>query len=212
MLDLSPEKALIFRITHIDNVPWLLTNGIHCRNSPTPCPNFREIGNSELIGKRASRTVPIPPGGTLSDYVPFYFTPCSPMLLNIKTGYNGVTMCPMSDIVILVSSLPKLVEKGLPFLFTDRHAYLEMAQFTNDLGRLGEIDWPLLRAKDFMRDPNRPDKFERYQAEALVYGSVPVDALLGIGCFNDGVAEKVRGIAETSGVICKTAARTNWYF
>jgi len=86
MNDLGPEKALIFRITHIDNMPWMLINGLHCRNSPDRDPNFVEIGNRDLIGKRASRVVPIHPGGTLSDYIPFYFTPCSPMLLNIKTG------------------------------------------------------------------------------------------------------------------------------
>lgn len=51
------------------------------------------------------------PGGTLSDYVPFYFTPCSPMLYNIKTGYNGVPKQEaMEEIVLLVASLRKLAE------------------------------------------------------------------------------------------------------
>ncbi len=30
---LSPDKALIFRITHIANMPWILANGLHCPNS-----------------------------------------------------------------------------------------------------------------------------------------------------------------------------------
>ena len=104
MSRISRENAFIFRITHIENVPWLLENGIHCSNSDQRDPNFHPIGNPDLIDKRTRRVVPVPPGGTLSDYVPFYFTHHSPMLYNIKTGYNGIMMTPMSEIVILVTS------------------------------------------------------------------------------------------------------------
>jgi hypothetical protein len=88
--DLNPEKALIFRITHRDNLPWILANGLHCANSGVRDPTFVPIGNRDLINRRASRTLPAPFQGTLSDYVPFYFTPFSPMLLNIKTGWGGI--------------------------------------------------------------------------------------------------------------------------
>ena len=66
---LSPEKALVFRITHIANVPWILANGVHCQRSATQDPNFVEIGNPDLIGKRERWAVPVRPGGGLSDYV-----------------------------------------------------------------------------------------------------------------------------------------------
>ena len=45
MSSLSPQKALIFRITHIENVPWILANGLHCRSSGVLDPNYRDIGN-----------------------------------------------------------------------------------------------------------------------------------------------------------------------
>src|ERR1035437_6684336 len=70
--DLNPQKALIFRIVHRDNVPWILDHGLHCRNSGNVDPNYVEIGNPDLISKRNHHFVPKPPGGTLSDYVPFY--------------------------------------------------------------------------------------------------------------------------------------------
>jgi ssDNA thymidine ADP-ribosyltransferase, DarT len=118
--DLNAQKALIFRIVHRDNVPWMLDNGLHCPNSSIKDVNYVSIGNPELIGKRASRCVPCPPGGTLSDYVPFYFTPWSPMLYNIKTGWGGIRKRPNEEIVILVSSLRRLrvetVKRGLHFL------------------------------------------------------------------------------------------------
>lgn len=148
--DLNPDKALIFRITHRDNAPWILDNGLHCGSSEILDPDFVSIGNQDLIEKRKNRIIDIPPGGPLSDYIPFYFTPFSPMMYNISTGYS-VEKRPNREIVILVSSLHKLVDDGKAFVFSDRHAYLEMAQFHNDLTALDCIDWPMLQARKFKK-------------------------------------------------------------
>ncbi len=118
--------------------------------------------------------MPISPGATLSDYVAFYFTPYSPMLYNIKTGRN-VSAVPNEEIVIFVSSLPRLRELSVPFVFTDRHAYLALAEFYNDPNSLDRLNWDILQRRDFQRDPNNPDKFAKYEAEALVYQKVPVE-------------------------------------
>jgi hypothetical protein len=214
MSSLTPKKALIFRITHIENVPWILANGLHCRNSKKVDPNYRDIGNPDLIAKRASRTVPIPPGGTLSDYIPFYFTPYSPMLLNIKTGHNGMKQTPMRDIVVLASSLHTLKEQGIGFVFTDRHAYLRTADdaFSSDLDDLKRIDWKILQARDFKRDPNDPGKFERYQAEALVHRRMPIAALAGIVCHGATQEAQLQKLVQNANLELKVAARPGWYF
>ncbi|MGO4612234.1 DarT ssDNA thymidine ADP-ribosyltransferase family protein, partial [Variovorax sp. 2RAF20] len=68
---------MIWRIVHRDNIPWILTNGLHCVNSKIRDPNYVNIGNVDLIDKRRHRIVPVEPGGTLTDYIPFYFTPFS---------------------------------------------------------------------------------------------------------------------------------------
>jgi hypothetical protein len=90
MSNLNPDKALIFRITHIANVPWLLEHGLHCRNSPEFDPNFRNIGNPELISKRHTRVVPIPPGGRFSDYVAVLLHAVFDHALQHSHGYGGV--------------------------------------------------------------------------------------------------------------------------
>lgn len=87
---LNPTKAWIFRAIHVDNLPWILQHGLHCRNSPQQDPGFINIGNAALIDKRARMAVPVPPYGTLRDYVPFYFTPWSVMMYNIHTGHSGI--------------------------------------------------------------------------------------------------------------------------
>jgi len=151
---LRPDKALIFRITHLSNIPWILANGLHCANGP-PDPDFVPIGDPDIVARRRSTRVPIHPGGTLSDYVPFYFTPHSPRLYNIKTGHRGVTQRQNAEIVILVSSLHKVLEHGGAFVFTDRHAAASaMARFSSKLDDLADfIPWELLRTRDFQRDP-----------------------------------------------------------
>ncbi len=209
---LTQEKALIFRITHIANVPWILEHGIRCVNSGVRDPNFRNIGNADLISKRARRGVPIPPGGTLSDYVPFYFTPHSPMLLNIKTGYNGMQQTPMSEIAVLVSSLRTVAERGLPFVMTDRHAYLKTAQYSNTLDGLDRIDWRILQERDFKRDPADLGKVERYQAEALVHDSVPVEALMGLACYGRDQEAAMTDEVTRRRLSLKVLVRPGWYF
>jgi ssDNA thymidine ADP-ribosyltransferase DarT-like protein len=208
---LNPTKALIFRITHRTNVPWIFEHGMFCRSSSNQDPNYRTIGNPELIYKRASRDVPIHPFGTLSDYIPFYFTPFTPMMNNIKTGWGGITKVPNEDVVIFVSSIHHLAGQARTFVFTDRHAYLVGAEFYSNVKRLDQIDWQILQNRDFRRDPDDPGKFERYQAEALVYDHMPLEAFFGVVCYTDQVKAQLFQLATGSGVKMNIITETRWY-
>ena len=106
----------------------------------------------------------------------------------------------------------RVSELGLPFLFTDCHAYSGLASFYNDLARLDRIDWPLLQSRDFKRDPEDPGKLERYQAEALVHKHVPLAALLGIVCHTDVVRAEIESKMRALGVALPVHTRPNWYF
>lgn len=212
MSSLTLDKALIFRITHVDNVPWLLDHGMHCRNSSRFDPDFRNIGNPDLIARRRHRTVPVAPGGTLADYVPFYFTPYSIMLYNLKTGYGGVPKQRNEDIAIVVTSLYRVVELDIGFVFTDRHAYVQTASFFNALDDLGRVDWPLLQARDFRNDPENPDKKERYQAEALVYRHLPAGALMGVVCYDANTAARLKIEVDRRKLELRVLAKPDWYF
>ena len=205
--NLCQEKALIFRITHVENLRGVIENGCLSRNAAAQ-NSYSEIGNQELILRRNFRQVPCHPFGTLSDYVPIYFTPYSPMLYNIKTGY-GVPRQPMSKIVILISSLLKLVADGVDFVFTDRHAYLKTAQFSNDLDDLRWIIWDVLQKRDFTKSDI--DQFEKYQAEALVRDNVPMSALLGIVCYDEATRLLAEKIAGEKAVNLDIKTMPGWY-
>lgn len=210
--NLNPEKNLIWRIVHRDNLPWILDNGLHCRNSPLKDPSFVNIGNPELIDKRAHRAVPMAPGGTLSDYVPFYFTPFSVMMKNIHSGWGGIRQRSNAEIVLLVSSLRRVQEKGIPFLFTNGHAYPPDTRFFNDLSDLSVIDWGILQRRDFKRDLDDPKKLERYQAEALIHQLLPVSGLVGAVCYTEAIQSDIEQLILARDLSLQVVARTEWYF
>jgi len=133
------------------------------------------------------------------------------MLLNIKSG-RGVTQRTNEDIVILVASLHKVKQLNLDFVFTDMHAYYQWASFYSDLTHLNKIDWPILQARNFARDLNDPAKFERYQAEALVKQHCPIDALLGIACYNAQVEQQVKQHIQQRNMNLDVIVRPGWYF
>ena len=135
------------------------------------------------------------------------------MLYNIITGYRGIKKRNREEIVILVSSIPKLAGESVPFLFTDRHAYLKAAVYYAEPCNLNMIDWTILQNRDFKRDPeNDPGKVERYEAEALVHRHVPVASLLGIVCYDDSVLSDLVRQTTKRKLALKAVKKRDWYF
>jgi hypothetical protein len=70
--------------------------------------------------------------------------------------------------------LRRIARMGIPFVFTNQHAYPATADYFSDLADLHRIDWTLLQSRDFKHDPDDPGKKERYQAERLIRQHVPL--------------------------------------
>jgi hypothetical protein len=144
--------------------------------------------------------------------VPFYFTPYSIMMYNIHTGY-GVPKRSNDEILICVASLHDLHAEGRQFIFTNQHACSAGLEFSNDLASLGAlVDWQLLQSKNFKRDTEDPGKQLRYQAEAMVYGNIPLDSLRGIVCHSGVVLEKISSITRSRYPNLTLKALPAWYF
>ena len=106
----------------------------------------------------------------------------------------------------------RIHQQGLPYLFTDCHAYYQWANFYNDLADLHKIDWPLLQQRNFKRNPDDPAQFERYQAEALIHRHLPISGLLGIICYNEKIKSKIDNDANQRGLKLDVRAMPGWYF
>ena len=161
----TTPHLFIYRMTHIDNVPFIVKNGLWSKLSPVQDPNFISIGNPDIIGKRTNKTVVvIPPGGVLGEYVPFYFSGHSPMLLNIATGY-GVKKVPQKDIVFLVCDALEIVNAGIPYCFTDGNATKAISKFYNTLYGLRELDWPCIHATIWKNTEDDYDRVRKKMSE-----------------------------------------------
>lgn len=208
----APKPAIIYRITHYKNVPWILDHGIHCHASPEQDPNFVAIGNKDIIDRRSTRPVPVPPGGCLNDYVPFYFASHSMMLLNIHTGRVEGVKARQEDIVFLVSSVEKLTEQRLPFIFTDGHAVPRNTNYLTDPADLEKLDWTTIRSRDFKKRLDDPDRQRRYQAECLVHRQVPLTALLGLACKDQTGADFLQQAVTERAQTVTIAQKPLWYY
>jgi hypothetical protein len=218
-----PKPLHIFHITAIANLSTIVERG--ALESKTLLAaggvTYSNIAYQGAQGKRARKKVVKPPGGTIHDYVPFYFAPRSPMLYTINQG--NMDGCPhrQPDIVHLVTTVEAVSEAGLRFVFYNYNATLDFADCFNDLDELDQIDWPLFFdepkidgfCKFFhnVRDkPKYAQRMETRQAEFLVHETVPLSLLEGIGVCNEAKAEEVREILGD--LQLPVRARPGWYF
>jgi hypothetical protein len=84
--------------------------------------------------------------------------------------------------------------------------------YFNSINSLNEIDWPLLQARNFKRNPDDPEQIERYQAEALVHNHLPVTGLVGIICYTDAVKNTLDQHIQARGLKMDVRVMPQWYF
>lgn len=99
----------------------------------------------------------------------------------------------------------------LPFLFTDRHAYLAHKQVYNQLVNLAELKWGVIKDEEWHRAYSELRK-ELKQAEFLVHQNVPVQALLGIVVHNANVATFVQSEVTKAGLNLHVVVRPDYYY
>lgn len=221
----APNPTPIFHITTIVNLREIAQAGVLYSKSELIARNLApaNISYSQIQARRAVRPVSLPPGGTLHDYVPFHFAPRSPMLDAINRG--RVPNCPyrQQDIVHLVGEAQRVEAAGLPFVFTDFHAVMNMAHFFDDLADLGKIDWGVLfdtprlggYCKYYFSDETKlryATRGETRQAEFLVHGTVPINQIARIAVFDQGALARVNQALAGTGWNPTVEVVRDWYF
>ncbi len=208
-----PNIIRVFRIVHIENVEYLLTHGMFTRHHPMADPNYINIGDTNLIGKRNNYPVKInPPNGVLGDYVPFYFGPLSPMLYNIWKGYKGITKRPQSDIVYIVCRVNTIFDLCANWCFTDGHAKAELSDPYNDPAHFSAVDWDMVFEQHWNNTEEDFDRVRRKQAEFLVKEHVPVKCIAGIVTYNEASKVIVENIVNRLGLEIPVKVNPNGYF
>lgn len=207
----------IYHMTHVKNLPGILAEGgIWCDRKAAARSHCRQsIAHAHIKERRAARDVTAGRGGTLADYVPFYFATRQPMLYAIKggrvAGYDGG----QESVVYLKFSTERIAraKPQLGYVFSNGHAEMRLAEFSDDLQLLTTmVDWPLMQEvywNDTADDPNR--KFRR-QAEFLVHDFMPWGLTEEIGVYSDPVRAGVAAIIASHAHRPPVTVHRGWYF
>lgn len=203
------QKTYLYRMTHIENIPHILENGITHSTSANANHNFTPIGDESLINTRNAFL--LDNGRHLGEYIPFYFGPRTPMLYVVQNGFNMVAPTPPENIVYCVSSVQRIIDLNLDFVFTNGHAVDKFStQYSIDdiLNIDAVLDKKAIGAK-YWRDDNDLDLKRRKEAEFLVLGDIALNAVLGYLVYNQNAKDRLLNF----GIDNKNVhVKSNFYF
>ena len=104
-----PVPTPVLHFTHIDHLRDIATHGLL---SDTAAQSrhllTQEVGNREIKERRRTTVVPVPPGGVVADFVPFYFAPRSPMMYAIHKGNVPEYPRGLGPLIYLVTTIERL--------------------------------------------------------------------------------------------------------
>jgi hypothetical protein len=204
------EKIFLFRMTHIKNIPHVLSYGITHISSPNRNTEFIPIGDGSLIETRSFFT--LPNGNRLGNYIPFYFGPRMPMLYVIQHGFNGVTPVAAADIVYCITTVSTIIKFKVDYLFSNGHAIDGFSEFygPNDINDIDTIvDFSAVNKKYWNKEGDL-DLKRRKEAEFLVLGDIPPEAVLGFAVYNDSCVQILQQMPNIANK--KIVVKPNYYF
>jgi len=209
-----PNPVYIYHITHVDNLPGIIASGGLLANNRVVEGGYVNIAHESIQRRRHSKQVPCGPGGLLHDYAPFYLGRKSPMLFAISKGSVEGYTSGQAPVIYLVSKVEAVTAAGLPFVFTDGHAAMDLTDFYDDLANLDQIDWPLMTDTYWLDNEEYPDRKRRRQAEFLIHQSAPWEILAGIAVKTEAMKEQVEQILLEGGPEHKLEVKVlpNWYY
>ena len=192
----TPVPTPVLRLIHVENLNTVLYRAaLHAANHvPNDGLPYRTIHNVDIQNERHVRAMPCGPGGTLHDYVPFYFGYLSPMLLQLKTNRVPGYSEGQAPLVYLVSSAQAIAAAGCRFVFSNGHGIAAFTEWFDDLGRLDAVDWSMVNQRYWSDNVNDMDRQRRKQAEFLVYQSCPWTAIGEIVVVNQAAKTGVETI------------------
>ncbi|PIC58307.1 hypothetical protein CSV80_05775 [Sporosarcina sp. P12(2017)] len=203
------SNQLLYHMTHITNLPSILKCGGLQSHAVMQMNQLKhqDIANQDVQARRDRIKIPVGKGGTLHDYVPFYFAPRSPMLYYLHKQHLQ-----QEDVVYFMTSIASIQVHALDFVFTDAHAIRRLTKFFTDPIHLNQIDWKVMTS-DYWHDIDEDmSRKARRQAEFLIHEAVPLSACLGFAVFNERAKEKLEKMLQDAGSTLSVAVRRHFYY
>jgi hypothetical protein len=212
---LNFKQGQLFHMTLIERLPAIIADGRLLSDAALAELELPgdSIAHAHIKERRRRIEVPVPPGGVVGDYVPFYLAPRSPMLA--ANHYGGVEgrAAGQDGIVYLVTTLDRVTTLG-GVVLTNKHP-ARRPQFTDDLARFRDpsfIDWDVMFDPWFTPTETDTERPERRQAEVLVHGEVPLGTIIGLAARTPDDLAMARAICEPDHPDWHFNDRPDWYF
>lgn len=202
----------IYHITHVDNLPSIIDVGLLCDQEIAHGTPHHSIAHTEIKRIRAETVVPCAPGGTLDQYIPFYFAPRSPMLYTINQGNVPSVHDGQANIVHLVFDAEQLAETH-DYAFTNGHAIMGLSDFFNDLADLDQLDWDSINTHRWGTYYDRTDETKRKkQSEFLARGVVTWEHVQSIGVPSHACGSLAVAAVDGQDHSPPIRVQTDWYY
>lgn len=211
-----PKPTPIFRLVHIECLETILRRKAMTASNHIPDDGlpYRTIHNVSIQDARHRKRVKCGPGGTLHDYVPFYFGYRSPMLLQLKTGQVEGYIEGQEPLLHLVSSVEAVIQAGCEYVFTDGHAIAAYSETFDSPADLARVDWDAVYARYWLSTTEDMDRQRRKQAEFLVHQLCPWSVVQEIGVVSETAKAEVERIVGKfpQGMRRPVKIRPEWYY
>jgi len=204
----------VYHITHLDNLPRILAAGaLWCdRRVRDAQVEIRGIAYGHIKTRREGIVVPMGPGGTLADYVPFYFCPRAPMLYAIYRDQVPGIEGGQSRIAHLELDAEALIAAGLPCFHTDGNAASQPRRFHASADGLLGLSWDVIRSTSWRDTPDDNDRKRRKQAEFLVHDRVDWSFVVRIGVMDAAAAAAARDMLAKQAHRPVVDIRRDWFY
>jgi len=211
-----PDPTPVLRFIHVDNLYIYLRRGaLHAPNhTPDDGLAYKTNHNEDVQAKRRHTPIPCGPGGTVHDYVPFYFGPLSPMMLNLKTGRVPGYNDGQEPLIYLVAHAQRIVQAGHRVVFSDGHGVAAFTEWFDGLDDLDKVDWSMVGQRYWTDNIDDMDRMRRKQAEFLVHESLDWSLIRGIGVYDQQRKQQVEQIMEAEHVSHRPVVKIkrDWYY
>lgn len=204
----------IYHFTNVSNLASILADGglLAYNAIRQASTDYINIAHQSIQARRATTQVPCGAGGTLHDYVPFYFAPRSPMLYTIEKGNVEGYNQGQRPVIHLVSTAEAVRAANLSFVFTDGHGIITFTEFFDDLSQLNQIDWDVMGSRYWNDTLEDNDRKRRRQAEFLIHNFFPWQLVIEIGVINGTMLAQVDKLLQNATHQPKVTVYRDWYY
>jgi len=194
MIESKYSGRFVYHFTYIDNLEEIIKNGLLSTNLKTKKGiKHKDIANNEIQRRRSEMEVTCGPRGVIHDYVPFYFTKRSSMLLNVIKGKN----VDQEGIIYLAIPIEAVEDKSVVFSNSSANT-LTPPKFYSDATDLDKLNWDIIDKWVWVPSPERLK--QEKMAELLIHDQVNFSDISFIVVWNSHVGDHVKKLLKNNGI------------